>query len=53
MNINTYIGSNHEHVTKWTKSRDPTRLVLYEPAQFADSVDICTFMYTRAATLPE
>lgn len=46
-------GKNFELLYHWTKRRDPTRPVLYEPAWRTDHVDIAAPMYKSASFIED
>lgn len=45
------MGRNLFVMRRWLKSRDPSRPIHYEPAQYSDIVDVVSFMYSTAAQL--
>lgn len=47
----SFYGRNHAAMSAWAKSRDPTRLVHYEPDWRAESTDMVSHMYTSPEDL--
>ncbi|KIW74172.1 hypothetical protein Z517_12112 [Fonsecaea pedrosoi CBS 271.37] len=46
-----FYGRNHAAMSKWTKKRDPSRLIHYEPDWQARTTDMISHMYTSPADL--
>ena len=47
----SFYGRNHAAMSAWAKSRDPTRLIHYEPDWRAESTDMVSHMYTSPEDL--
>lgn len=46
-----FYGRNHAAMSRWAKTRDPGRLIHYEPDRQATSTDMISHMYTSPADL--